>query len=130
MSDAIPLTTTIVSTSAANVDIFDWGTTAWSINKRIGNSEALTFGKVVIEPGKSNLSHRHSNCEEILYLLSGELVHYADDLGAVGGLRMGPGEAIVIPPGVPHHATCVSAEEAEMIVVYSSPAREIEVVED
>jgi quercetin dioxygenase-like cupin family protein len=60
----------------------------------------------------------------VLYLLSGELVHYAEDTEPT---RMSPRDVISIPAGVFHHATCVSDEAAEMIVVYSSPKRDIEI---
>ena len=119
--------TTVVKTDETQKKAFDWGSTAWCINREAGTSETLTFGKVVIKAGQANANHRHSNCDEILYLLSGELDHYADDMGSA---RMTPGDAIVIPTGVAHYAKCPSAEDAEMIVIYSSPEREIEAVEE
>jgi len=118
--------TAVVRTSETEKKPFDWGSTAWCINRAAGNSETLTFGKVVIKAGQANDKHRHGNCDEILYLLSGELDHYADDMG---NARMTPGDAIVIPTGVAHYAKCLGGEDAEMIVIYSSPEREIEAVE-
>ena len=44
------------------------------------------------------------------------------------GLRMKPGDVIVIPRGVVHNARCVSTTDAETIVIYSSAAREFEPV--
>ena len=117
--------TVVVKTDETEKKAFDWGTTAWCINRQAGNSETLTFGKVVIKAGQANAKHRHGNCDEILYLLSGELDHYADDMGSA---RMSPGDAIVIATGVAHYAKCLGTEDAEMIVIYSSPEREIEVV--
>ena len=119
------LKTTVVTTGETEKKAFDWGSTAWCINRAAGNSETLTFGKVVIKAGQANAKHRHGNCDEILYLLSGELDHCAEDMGSA---RMSPGDAIVIPTGVAHYAKCLSTEDAEMIVVYSSPEREIEIV--
>ena len=121
--DSSRLRTTVIRTSEAARDEFDWGSTSWCINGAAGNSDSLTLGKVIIRSGASNPKHGHANCDEILYLLSGELEHYADDMETV---RMQPGDVIFIPGGVCHWARCVSAEDAEMIVVYSSPEREIE----
>ncbi|MGQ9732823.1 MAG: cupin domain-containing protein [Candidatus Zipacnadales bacterium] len=115
--------TTVVHTDEVPRDQFEWGTTAWCLGLEAGNSCTLTFGRVVIEPGRSNPPHGHYTCDEILYVLSGEIVHYADDMEPV---RMTPRDLISIPAGIFHHATCVSQEPAEMIVVYSAPARDIE----
>lgn len=123
--DSNRLRTTVIRTSEAARDEFDWGSTCWCISGAAANSDSLTFGKVVIRSGASNPKHGHANCDEILYLLCGELEHYADDLETV---RMEPGDVIFIPGGVRHWAKCASAEDAEMIVVYSSPEREIEFV--
>lgn len=118
-----PVKTTVINTDQCAKTEFDWGTTCWCINQAEGNSADLTFGKVMIRPGQCNPSHRHTNCEEVLYLLEGQLDHHADDLGTV---RMGPGDVILIPKGVAHNATCASEEPAVMIVVYSSPDRHVE----
>jgi quercetin dioxygenase-like cupin family protein len=115
--------TTIVNTDETARQDFEWGSTAWCISEAAGNSTQLTFGRVVIKPGQSNPQHAHHTCDEVLYLLSGELIHHADDMQPT---RMGPRDVISIPAGVFHHATCVSDEAAEMIVVYSSAKRDIE----
>ena len=117
------LKTTVINTNSAPKTEFDWGSLSWSVNRQEGNSEELTFGKVVIRAGQCNPSHRHGNCEEVLYLLGGQLDHSAEDLGIV---RMGPGDVIVIPKGIAHNATCVSQEDAVMLVVYSSAERMID----
>jgi quercetin dioxygenase-like cupin family protein len=116
--------TAVVHTDAAPREEFDWGSTAWCINEAAGNSGTLTVGRVVIRAGRSNPRHAHHTCDEVLYLLSGELLHHADDMESV---PMKPRDAISIPAGVFHHATCVSEGDAEMLVVYSSPTRDIEV---
>jgi quercetin dioxygenase-like cupin family protein len=115
--------TTLVHTDETPRQEHDWGTLAWFICEAAGNSNTLTLGRVVIRPGQSNPRHAHRTCDEVLYLLSGELVHYADDIEPA---RVKPGDAISIPAGVFHYATCVSETAAEMLVVYSSPRRDME----
>jgi len=80
-----------------------------------------TLGYVVIEPGQKNPLHAHPNCEELLYLIAGELDHSLD--GA--SYRLRPGDAIRVPAGAKHDARCVSHEAARMVVCYSVPDRQV-----
>jgi len=115
--------TTLVDTGRTPKKVTDWGSLAWAVSGEAGNCRTMTLGRVRIKAGRANSRHRHGNCDELLYLVSGQLDHYADD---VGTLRMSAGDVIVIPAGVTHNARCVSAGDAEMIVIYSSPKREFE----
>ena len=117
--------TTLEHTGQTPKKVTDWGSLAWAVNAKAGNCNTMTLGRVSIKAGKANPHHRHGNCDELLYLVSGELDHYAEDIGTV---RMKPGDVIVIPRGVVHNARCVSTTDAETIVIYSSAAREFEPV--
>jgi mannose-6-phosphate isomerase-like protein (cupin superfamily) len=115
--------TTLEHTGQTPKKVTDWGSLAWAVNGKAGNCNTMTLGRVIIKADKANPHHRHGNCDELLYLISGELDHYAEDIGTV---RMKPGDVIVIPLGVIHNARCVSKTDAETIVIYSSAAREFE----
>ena len=119
--------TTVAHTGQTPKKVTDWGSLAWAVNAEAGNCRTMTLGRVSIKAGQANGRHRHGNCDELLYLISGELDHYASD---VGTLRMKPGDVIVIPAGVIHNARCVSTDDAETIVIYSSAKREYEPVAD
>jgi quercetin dioxygenase-like cupin family protein len=93
----------------------------WLFSGATAPDVAQTLGYVVIEPGQKNPLHAHPNCEEVLYLIAGELDHSLGE--AVYRLR--PGDAIRVPAGIRHDARCVSAEPAAMIVCYSVPNREL-----
>jgi quercetin dioxygenase-like cupin family protein len=93
----------------------------WLFSGKTAPDAAQTLGYVVIEPGQKNPLHSHPNCEELLYLISGELDHSLED--AV--YRLKPGDSIRVPAGVKHDARCVSAEPATMVVIYSVPNREM-----
>jgi quercetin dioxygenase-like cupin family protein len=97
-----------------------WGELRWLAEQKLGNANGITLGRVTILPGQSNPRHSHPNCEEVLYLLSGQLEH------TVGKNRtlLGPGDTITVAPGVFHNATNVGAEPADMIVAFSSAVRE------
>ncbi len=114
--------TTVVNAGVAIPKEFDWGSTAWSISGDAGNSESMMLGDVIIKAGLANGHHMHANCDEILYLITGTMIHFADDAEQ---MPMGPGDVIFIPAGVAHHAECTSDVDAKMIVIYSSPRREI-----
>jgi len=101
---------------------YPWGRITWLHSGKTG-AEGLTVGEVVINPGQANPVHAHPNCEEVLYLVSGELDHM---LGDEEMLHMTPGMSILIPDGVKHNARCTSAQPARMLVVYSSAYREVE----
>jgi quercetin dioxygenase-like cupin family protein len=97
-----------------------WGSLCWLAGGELGNATGLTLGRVVIFRGASNPRHCHPNCEEVLYLLSGSLEH---TLGEETVL-LNPGDTLHIPAGVFHSARSVGDDEADMMVAYSSAARE------
>lgn len=97
----------------------DWGTLTWLASQELTQSD-VTVGRVVIKPGKSNPRHAHDSCEEVLYLLRGNLRH---SLGHEA-VDMAPGDTLVAPPGVMHNAVNVGHTDADMIVVYSSGRRD------
>ena len=93
----------------------------WLFSGQSAPGAAQTLGYVVIQPGQKNPLHAHPNCEEVLYLISGELDHSLGD----AMYRLKAGDAIRVPAGAKHDARCVSAEPAAMVVCYSVPNREI-----
>ena len=96
-------------------------TIKWLFSGQTAPGAAQTLGYVVIQPGQKNPLHAHPNCEELLYLISGELEHSLDDTS----FRLRPGDAIRVPAGARHDARCVSAEPATMVVCYSVPDRQV-----
>ena len=95
---------------------FDWGRIEWLVSEELGNSRTMTFGRVTIKSGQSNPVHRHPNCDEILHLLQGQLEHsLGDDL-----LTMEAGDTISIPAGVWHNARASGADDAVMLISFSS----------
>ncbi len=117
-----PIKTSVVTAGTATPKVFDWGSTAWSVSGDAGNSASMMLGDVIIKAHLANGHHRHDNCDEILYLITGTLEHYADDAEP---MAMAPGDVIFIPAGVAHHAAATSDVDAKMIVVYSDPRRQI-----
>jgi len=102
---------------------FEWGSITWLQSGAFSGSQELTLGEVVIKSGWANPMHTHSNCEEVLYLLEGELEHTCGDETPY---HLTPGASICIGRKIPHNATCTSEVDARMVVVYSSAYREMQ----
>ena len=100
----------------------DWGSLSWLAGKNIGNAEGLVLGRAKIKSGMTNPRHRHPKAEEVLYLLKGSIKHTLDDRTII----MNAGDTITIAPGVFHNASCISEEDADMIIVYSEGIRGFE----
>ena len=78
-----------------------------------------TLGVVTIYPGKRNPLHSHPNCDELLYVVSGECEHKLGD----EMFHLTPGAVMRIPRGVRHWAKCTSAAPLVAVVSFSSPDR-------
>lgn len=102
-----------------------WGRLNWLIGKQNMPEAEQTFGVVVIHPGERNPLHSHPNCEELLYVISGECEHrLGDDI-----VRLEPGSVIRIPRGVPHWAKCTSPEPLVAVISFSSGDRRTDTLE-
>ena len=96
-----------------------WGSLTWYASKALGNTDGITVGKCVIKPGCSNPVHIHPNCEEVLHVLHGDIIH---SLGAESA-AMKEGDTIAIPAGVPHNAVNTGASDAVLGIAYSTGER-------
>jgi quercetin dioxygenase-like cupin family protein len=67
----------------------------WLFDGQRPRGAAQTLDHIVIQSGQKNPLHAHPNCEEVLYLISGQLDHSLGD--AV--YRLDPGEAIRVRAG-------------------------------
>jgi quercetin dioxygenase-like cupin family protein len=97
-----------------------WGSLTWLASKALTGCQGMTVGRVVIRQGQSNPRHAHLRCQEVLYLLRGELRH------TVGGdsVILHAGDTLVVPAGVFHNAQSIGQEDADMIVTYDSGERD------
>jgi quercetin dioxygenase-like cupin family protein len=112
----------VINQEDADRQEFPWGSITWMHSGSFSGAEELTLGEVIIKSGQSNPMHTHGNCEEVLYLIEGELEHSCGDEPSY---HLTPGSSICIQRGIPHNARCVSKEDARMIVAYSSANREM-----
>lgn len=97
-----------------------WGRLNWLIAGDSTPGTELTFGMCTIYPGQRNPLHSHPNCEELLYVVSGQCEHLLGEETT----RLGPGSVIRIPEGVKHWAKNIGEEPVVAVIVFSSPQRE------
>lgn len=97
-----------------------WGRLVWQVSASLGNSETMTVGRCFIGPGQANGRHFHPNCDEVLCVLRGRIVHSWDDQE----VEMGEGDVISIPSGVVHNARNSGDETCELAISFSSAYRE------
>ncbi|MCW8129056.1 MAG: cupin domain-containing protein [Planctomycetota bacterium] len=105
----------------APAEKYAWGDIHWLASKTANGARELTLGSTVVEPGGRNPLHRHPNCEEVLYVVAGEIEHIVEGAPTV---RMKAGEAILIPRNLKHQAINVGGVPAELLVAFSSAERE------
>ena len=104
---------------------FDWEWIAWTMNDQIDPKATMTFSVVYLKPNQTNTFHVHPNCDEVLHVIEGALEHRMGK----GWAKMGPGDSIRIPKGVPHNAR-TGKEACRVVVVYDTGAREFIPVEE
>ena len=107
------------------VEKYPWGEIRWMMNNKIDPGSAQTFGIVQIDAGKRNQLHKHPNCEELLYVLSGSFESVVGDKKVV----MHAGDIIRIPANVPHQGINNTNEPMRAVISYSSGVRQIVTLE-
>ncbi|HYM16745.1 MAG TPA: cupin domain-containing protein [Dehalococcoidia bacterium] len=103
----------------ASPESTDFGSVHWAVRAGDPVGAEQTVGLAVFDPGKSNVEHTHPECEEVVFVLEGEVEHTLGDQRTT--LRAG--DLIVVPRGVPHQLINVSAASVRACIVFSSPER-------
>lgn len=102
-----------------------WGELHWLVGEKEMPGAKQTLGVVTIHPGHRNPLHRHPNCEELLYVVSGECEHLlGEDI-----YYLKAGSVIRIPQGIPHWARCTGDAPLVAVISFSSAERRAETLE-
>jgi quercetin dioxygenase-like cupin family protein len=117
MSESKPFVT---DPQGGEVIRFPWGAIRWLCSRRLCPEAEQTLGEVYLEPGARNALHSHPNCEELLYVISGECDHSLDDRT----VHLTAGSMIRVPAGARHHAENTGWEPVRMLISFSSPDRQ------
>ena len=95
---------------------FDWGNIKFLSEPRVAGGETMSFGMVVLAPGKGHERHNHPEADEVIFVMSGEGVQMVDDQPPV---PVRPGASIYIPLGVYHSTLNTGWEPLRLMVVYA-----------
>ena len=100
---------------------FDWGSIKWLVSPDGNAGAAVTFGEVVLLPGKGHDRHNHPESEEILYVLSGEGEQVVDD-GEPFTVRAG--DTIYVPTAIFHSTRNTGWEPMVLLAIYAPAGAE------
>jgi oxalate decarboxylase/phosphoglucose isomerase-like protein (cupin superfamily) len=100
---------------------FDWGNVKLLSTPDAAGGATMTFGMVVLEPGKGHSRHNHPDADEILFIISGEGEQMLDDEPAV---PIRPGACIYIPREIYHSTLNTGWEPLRFAVVYAPAGTE------
>ena len=118
----VPIDQQIRRDVGAAAETTDFGSVHWAVHAGDPPGAEQTIGLAVFDAGKSNAEHIHPNCEEVVYVLDGEVEHTLGDQQTT--LRAG--DLIVVPRGVAHRLVNTSATPVRTYIVFSSPDRQFE----
>jgi quercetin dioxygenase-like cupin family protein/type 1 glutamine amidotransferase len=96
-----------------------WGKLEWFASRALGNSTSMTTGLATISVGKSNPVHRHPNCDEVLHVIQGHIMHRVGEQE----YEMWAGDTVTIPEGTLHSARNMGTEDALLSISFSTPDR-------
>lgn len=99
-----------------------WGELHWYCGHDQGKSDDMTFARCRVLPDCNTHEHYHPDCEEIVHVINGIVRHHM--AGERDFLEMTPGDTLVVPPNAEHQIENVGEEEADLVIVWSSPAQE------
>lgn len=95
---------------------FDWGAIKWFVTPDGTEGATISFGEVVLQPGKGHDRHNHPESEEILYVLSGDGEQMVDD-GEPFPVQAGA--TIYVPTGVYHSTRNTGWEPLRLLALYN-----------
>ncbi len=125
-ADGIAVPGLVVGVSQVNrrdenrVTEMPWGQLRWYTSAEMGNSRTMTTGVAIIKPGQFNPRHFHPNCDEILHVISGKILHTMNEVT----VEMNAGDTVSIPRGVLHNARNIGTVDAVLAISFDSAYRE------
>ena len=104
----------------AGAEVTPFGSVHWAVREGHPPGAETTIGIAIFDAGQSNARHIHPNCEEVVYVMDGEVEHTLGDQSTM--LRAG--DLIVVPRNVPHRLINRSGAPVRAYIVFSSPDRQ------
>ncbi len=110
-----------VDPNAVPTQMFDWGSIKWLVSPDSTDGAGVTFGEVVLLPGKGHDRHNHPDSEEILFVLSGEGEQIVDDEDP---FPVRAGDTIYVPSAVYHSTRNTGWEPVRLLALYNPAGAE------
>ena len=110
-----------VDPNALPTQTFDWGWIKWLVSPDSERDARLTFGEVVLLPGKGHDRHNHPEAEEILYVLSGEGEQMVD---AGEPFPVKAGDTVYVATAVFHSTLNRGWEPMRLLALYNPAGAE------
>ena len=118
-----------VDPNSVPTQTFEWGAIKWFVTPDGTPGAGITFGEVMLLPGKGHDRHNHPTSEEILYILSGEGEQMVNDEAP---FPVKAGDTIYIPTAVFHSTRNTSWEPMRLLALYNpgGPEKVLETLPD
>jgi len=87
------------------------------LDAELGGAREQSLAEATLAPGQSIERHYHARTEEIYYVLEGEGEMEVDG----GHARVGPGDAILLPPGAWHQIRATGGGELRFLCCCAPP---------
>lgn len=113
---------TTIDRAALPTHSFAWGAIKWLVSPSTTPGAQMTFGEVLLLPGKGHERHNHPDAEEVLYILSGEGEQMVNDEAP---FPVRAGDVLYIPAGVFHATINTGWEPVRLIAVYNPGGTEL-----
>jgi quercetin dioxygenase-like cupin family protein len=84
------------------------------VSRRVFTGDGATLAWTTLEPGHTPRPHSH-HYEQIVYVVSGRVrFTVGDDV-----VDVGPGDVLLVPPNVEHHAETIGSEPAVDLSIFT-----------
>jgi len=117
---------TIIETAELAQVEYDWGAIKWICDLKVTPQSLQSFGYAYVLPGTTNPEHWHKTCEEIIYMLAGELTVLARGQR----ITVKPGQTALIPRALHHSVVNEGWEPVVYIASFSAVFRDTEFNEE
>ncbi len=118
--DVPPIDQQVRRDVGAGAQEMEFGGVHWAVREGDPPGAETTVGLAIFDAGKANVEHIHPNCEEIVYVMDGEVEHTLGDQR----VTLRGGDLIVVPRNVPHRLLNTSGAAVRTYIVFSSPDRQ------
>jgi len=102
-----------------STETFEWGLIKWTVTPERTPGAGLTFGEVVLLPGKGHERHSHPDTEEVLYVLSGTGEQTVESQDGREPFEVRAGDTIHVPKGVFHSTINTGWAPLRLLAFYS-----------